>query len=175
MMLASWPEPPASLRDPELEEEMDLVFECVRAIREKRNANKIAAKQALAAVISARDDRSARLLEAGRGIIVSQANLSDLKIGNGLAKPSRSLTAESANATIWLPMGSDFDARRERELTRKEIEERRLRRERLQAQLSNSAFRAAKPELAAKLEEELRGLDGEIASLEAHRKEIEEL
>jgi valyl-tRNA synthetase len=175
IMISAWPELPVHLRDEVLEEEMDLVFECVAAIREKRNSNKISPKVALHAVISAKDDHVRKLLEEGRGILVSQAGLGDLRIGTYLTKPPRSLTAVSAHGTIYLPMGPEFDAGPEKNLTRKELIERMEKKERLQQQLGNTAFRLAKPDLVAKLEEDSKSIDEEVLRLESHLKELEEL
>jgi valyl-tRNA synthetase len=174
LIRAAWPECPPALRDADLEERQERVFEAVRAIREIRNRNGIAPKVPLAVAISAKDDHTAGLLRAGEGIVRAQANVGDLTVGVALPKPKFSATVVSESFTVYVPLEGKIDRKAEAERTRKEIEKARGQAAGLERQLANEDFRRHKPELAEEVEAKLQALRDRLAELEAHRLEIED-
>jgi valyl-tRNA synthetase len=173
IMTAAWPDPSDALLNPDLEKRMALVFEAVGILREVRNRNTIAPKIALTAVISAKDEATAALLKAGTEIIRDQANLDELSIGVGVAKPKFSATGASTHFTVYVPLEGKIDAKAEIERTKKETAKTREQIAQAEKQLSNEEFRKRKPELAQEIGEKLAALRTKLAELEAHLKELE--
>ncbi len=174
IMTAPWPELPEKFRDAKLEARMELVFECVTAIREKRNVHRVPSKKALSATFSVPSEDLRDLLEAGKEILRSQANLDGITIGIDVVRPKGSITAVTSRAAIYIPRDADFDTAGELARVEKDLENRRGRVERIRKQLSNDAFRKAKPGLVAKLEEEAGSMAGEVSRLEEHLAELQE-
>jgi valyl-tRNA synthetase len=171
LMTASWPEP--GPRDQGLERRMELVFEAVRAVREVRNRNSIPPKTALSGILSAKDEATAALLRAGADIVRSQANVDELSIGVGLAKPKFSGTAAGTAFAVYVPLEGKIDRKAEEERTRKELEKARGQAAQSEKQLANEEFRKRKPELAETVRENLEAARAKIAELEAHLKELQ--
>jgi valyl-tRNA synthetase len=173
IMTAPWPEATEKLRNPDLEERMALVFECVGVIREVRNRNTISPKVALSVVISAKDDFTAQLLKAGAEIIRDQANVDELSIGVNVAKPKFSATGAATRFSAYVPLEGKIDVKAEGGRTEKEIEKTREQIAQAEKQLSNEEFRKRKPEMAKEVEEKLAALRAKLSELEAHLKEIQ--
>jgi valyl-tRNA synthetase len=167
IMTASWPE--AGPRDEALEKRMALVFDVVRAIREIRTRNNIPPKTAVDVVVSSKEAEIAR---QGADIIRAQANVGELTIGADLPKPKFSATAATTSFTVYVPLAGKIDVAAEVERTTKEIESVKGQIAQAEKQLSNEEFRKRKPELAAEIEEKLKGLRSRLAELEAHLKDL---
>ncbi len=174
IMTAPWPEVPSRLRDENLEARMELVFECVTAIREKRNIHKVPVKKALNATFSVSKEDLRELLEAGKEILRSQANLDEVTIGVDLQRPRGVVNAVTSRVAIYIPRDADFDTAGEVVRVEKDLAGRQARSERIGKQLLNEAFRKAKPELVAKLEEEAGSLTEEISRLQENLAELRE-
>jgi valyl-tRNA synthetase len=170
---APWPEVPASLRRPDIEERLELVFEAVRLVRDVRGRNGISPKTPVAAVLSTRDERTAGLLRAGASILRAQANVEALEIGAHQAKPRLSATAAAGDFTVYVPLEGKIDVAAERERARRELERGRSQAAELERQLANEEFRRRKPELAEEVGAKLEALQAKVRELEAHLRDLE--
>jgi valyl-tRNA synthetase len=167
IMTAAWPE--AGTRDEALEKRMTLVFDVVRAVRDVRMRNNIPPKTALDVVVSSRD---AEVIKQGADIIRAQANVGELTIGADLPKPKMAATAAAEAFTVYVPLAGKIDMAAEVERTKKEIEAVKGQIAQAEKQLANEEFRKRKPELAAEIEEKLKGLKARLGELEAHLKDL---
>jgi valyl-tRNA synthetase len=173
LLTMPWPDADPKARDAGLERRMALVFEAVGAVRDVRGRNNIPPKTSLSAVVSAPDEATAALLRAGAGIIRDQANVDEISVGAGLAKPRFSATAARTSFTVHVPLEGKIDAQAETARTRKELENAAGQLAQLDRQLANEEFRKRKPELAAELEEKRAALRAKIGELEAHLRDLE--
>jgi len=173
IMTAAWPEADETLRNPDLEKRMALVFEAVGVVREIRNRNTIAPKVALSAVISAKDEAAAALLRTGAEIIRDQANLDELSVGVNVAKPRFSGTGASTMFTVYVPLEGKIDKKAEIDRTKKELEKSREQIVQAEKQLSNEEFRKRKPDLAREIDEKLAALKVKLTELDSHLKELD--
>ena len=167
IMEAAWPE--AGPRDEALEKRMSLVFDVVRAVRDVRMRNNISPKVALDVVVSSKD---AAIIKEGADVVRAQANVGELTIGADLPKPRFSATAASTSFTLYVPLEGKIVVAEEVERTKKEIDSVKGQIAQAEKQLSNEEFRKRKPELAAEIEEKLKGLRSRLAELEAHLKDL---
>ncbi|MDH4137772.1 MAG: valine--tRNA ligase, partial [Anaerolineae bacterium] len=121
LMMAPWPEPKES--DDEAEEEMGLVMEAIRAVRNARAEYGVEPGQRIEAIIAAGERYD--LLMSQRDILVSLARLDDqkLRLAHTLVrKPARALTLVVGGLEIYLPLAGMVDLAAERERLIKEIE-----------------------------------------------------
>ncbi|MFN3486578.1 MAG: class I tRNA ligase family protein, partial [Planctomycetota bacterium] len=173
LIVAPWPEVPASLRRPDIEERLELAFEAVRLVRDVRGRNGISPRTPVAAVLSARDERTAELLQAGAPIVRAQANVETLEIGARLPKPRLSATAAAGPFAVYVPLEGKIDVAAERERARRELERSREQAAQLERQLANEEFRRRKPELAEEVATKLEALQAKTRELEAHLRDLE--
>jgi len=173
LMTAAWPEANEKLRDPALEQRMELVFEAVGLVREVRNRNTISPKVPLTAVLSATNNAAAALLQSGAEIIRDQANLDELSVGVNVPKPKFSGTGASTSFAAYVPLEGKIDKKAEIDRTKKDVEKTREQTAQAEKQLSNEEFRKRKPDLAREIEEKLAAQRTKIAELESHLKELE--
>jgi len=174
LMREAWPEAESARRDAALERQMTLVQDVVKAARDVRKRYDIANSVALALKASAKDESSAKALRAGAETIKHLANLSTFDPGVGVEKPKRWASVMAGDVTVHFDVVGKFDPAKERARTEKQVAELRGQAEQIQGQLGNEKFRAAKPEMAAQLEDKLASLRGQIRELEEHLKELGE-
>jgi len=173
LMMAAWPEPRDT--DDEVEEEMSLVMEAIRAIRNARADYEVEPRQRIEAIISAGERHA--LLMSQRDVLVSLARLDDkkLRLAHTLVKkPARALTLVVGDLEIYLPLEGMVDLAAERERLVKEVEALSAVIVRSEGLLANEDFTrkapvqvvdrereklAANRERKAKLEERLRSLE----------------
>jgi valyl-tRNA synthetase len=172
LMTCAATDPDHTMRNEALERRMDLVFEAVRAVREVRNRNGLSPKTALSATLSAKDEATAELLRVGLPIVKDQANAGEVGVGVDLPKPRFAAAVVGAAFTVFVPLEGMIDVAAETARTEKELEKARAQAEQYGRQLSNEAFRAKKPALAAEIETKQADLKDRIADLETHLKEL---
>jgi valyl-tRNA synthetase len=121
LMMAPWPEPRDT--DDEVEEEMSLVMDTIRAIRNARAEYEVEPRQRIEATISAGERHA--LLMSQRDVLVSLARLDDkkLRLAHTLVKkPAQALTLVVGDLEIYLPLEGMVDLAAERERLTKEVE-----------------------------------------------------
>ncbi len=173
LIAASWPDVPASFRRPDIEERLELAFEAVRLVRDARRRNAISPKVPVAAVLSARDERTAELLRAGAAVVRAQAHVEALEVGARLPKPRLSATAAAERFTVYVPLEGKIDVAAERERARRELERGREQAAHFERQLAQEEFRRRKPELAEEIASKLDALRAKARELEDHLRDLE--
>ncbi len=121
LMIAPWPEPRET--DDKAEDEMGLVMDTIRAIRNARAEYEVEPGQRIEAIITAGERYD--LLASQRNILVSLARLDDkkLRLAHTLVKkPAKALTLVIGDLEIYLPLAGMVDLAAERERLTKEVE-----------------------------------------------------
>jgi valyl-tRNA synthetase len=172
LVIAPWPEPRET--DDEAEEEMSLVMDAIRAIRNARAEYEVEPGKRIEAIIAAGE--SYALLMSQRDILVSLARLDDekLRLAHTLVKkPAKALTLVVDGLEIYLPLEGMVDLAAERERLTKEVEALSAAIARSEGLLANEDFTRKAPvhvvdrereklvvnrERKAKLEERLKSL-----------------
>ncbi len=124
LIIAPWPEVDESLIDPQAEEDMGLIMELIRSIRNARSEYRVEPGRRIPAIISA-DGRRA-LVESQAPVIASLARLDAdrLEIAEGLAEaPSQAVALVVGGVTCYLPLAGLVNLERERARLREELAE----------------------------------------------------
>jgi valyl-tRNA synthetase len=168
--VAPWPGPLGQLRDPAVEEQIRLVQDVVRAIRDIRSQYNLVPSERLTASISAPAAVGATL-NANGGLICQLAGLGDLRIAENLAKPNKAATAIVEGTQVYVHNVIDPEAERARlEKHKQEIEQAK---KAVEGKLANANFVAkAKPEVVAQAREKLRQLQEQLQAVEGHLAEL---
>jgi valyl-tRNA synthetase len=158
------------LQAPEIEEQIRLVQEIVRAIRDLRSQYNLAPSAKLTVSIDASPARG-DALSANRGLICQLAGLGDLRIAENLAKPNNAATAIVEGTQVYVHNVVDPAAERTRLEKQKQEVEQALKG--VQSKLANANFVArAKPEVVAQTREKLQQLQEQLQAIERHLHEL---
>jgi valyl-tRNA synthetase len=145
-MIAPYPSSDKEAIDPEAEQEMGLVFEIVRAIRNARAEAKVEAAKWIEAIIAAGDAKLA--LEPLAPLIAALARTEPLTIlgrGEEKARPDKAKILVLGGMEVILPWVSMIDLGKERQRLEKEIEVTQARITRFEEKLRDEAFLAKAP------------------------------
>jgi valyl-tRNA synthetase len=171
LTVAPWPADLSHLQDPAAEEQIRLVQEVVRAIRDLRSQYNLAPSQKLTASINA-PQAVGEALRANGGLICQLAGLRDLEVAQNLPKPNRAATAIVEGTQVYVHDVIDPNAERARlAKQRQEIEQAK---KAVEGKLANANFVAkAKPEVVAQAREKLQQLQEQLAAVQRHLSELE--
>ena len=166
IMLAKWPEQEESLISAEIDKQMELTIEVIRAIRNLRSEMNVPLGKKAEVIICANNPEYTVYLKDGANYILSLASAESLSVEETLAaKPTQAATAVVHGIEIYLPLKGLIDldkeiARLEKELTKMEGEIKRI-----EGKLTNEGFVAKAP--AEVIEKEKEKLVKYQASKEA--------
>ncbi|CAA7599446.1 Valine-tRNA ligase [Acididesulfobacillus acetoxydans] len=171
LMLAAWPAGTAC-RDERGEEEMRLVMNCTKAIRNIRAEMNISPAKKAEAIIVVPDEESRRMLEAGREDLRQLAGVAKLDLVPELAgKVSQAAGAVLEGIQIYVPLRGLLDIDKEIARIEKEIAQTVQEEARLEKKLNNPGFVAkAPPEVVMKEREKLAAAGGRRQALEERLK-----
>ena len=147
IMVAPYPEAATQAEDSAAEEEIALVTEIVRAIRNIRAEFKVASRQPLEALVEAGPSRAVIAAEADT--IKSLAQVEPLRVlDDGAPRPPfhQTVTVVVRKATVYLPMGDVVDLMAERQRLEVEVASSRESIEHLDGRLSDPQFLAKAPQ-----------------------------
>jgi valyl-tRNA synthetase len=170
MAIATWPTNIGHLKNPAVEEQIRLVQEVVRAIRDIRSQYSLAPSEKLTASINA-PKVIGDAMNTNSGLICQLAGLGDLQIAENLPKPNNAATAIVEGTQVYVHNVIDPEAERARlEKQRQEIEQAK---KAVESKLANANFVAkAKPEVVAQAREKLQQLQEQLQAIEGHLAEI---
>jgi valyl-tRNA synthetase len=141
IMLQSWPEYISSLNDNIAVEQMSVVMDVIKAIRNIRGEMNVPPSRKAEIIIAANSEASYEALQAGLDYITNLAGASELKVEKTLAdKPENAMTAITQGIEVFIPLKGLIDI--DKEIARLEKEVAVLDKElaRVDGKLSNSAF-----------------------------------
>jgi valyl-tRNA synthetase len=168
--IADWPAHLGQLKDPAVEEQIRLVQDVVRAIRDIRSKHNLAPSEKLTASINA-PQAVGEALRLNLGLICQLAGLGELQVAENLPKPNNAATAIVEGTQVYVHNVIDPQAEHARlEKQRQEIEQAK---KTVEGKLANANFVAkAKPEVVAQAREKLQQLQEQLQAIEGHLAEI---
>ncbi|RJQ05187.1 MAG: valine--tRNA ligase [Bacillota bacterium] len=147
IVLAPWPAPSADLRDEALEEDMDVVLEVIRSIRNLRAEMNVPAGKRAPATLVASADKTSSALAKGLAFIKDLAYVSDLVVERELAaRPKDAAAAVTRGVEIFLPLRGLIDVEKEAERLAAELAGATKDLDRVRTKLANAEFVAKAPE-----------------------------
>jgi valyl-tRNA synthetase len=170
LVIAPWPAAMDKLADQEVEEQIRLVQDVIRAIRDIRSKYNKSPAEHLAASANA-PQAVASVLNARSGLVCQLAALSCFSAAADLPKPNNAATAIVEDIQVFIHDVIDRQAERVRlEKQKQEIEQMK---KGVEGKLANSNFVAkAKPEVVTQARERLAQLQEQLQALEKHLAEI---
>lgn len=171
LVVASWPESLALLKDPQVETQIQVVQGVVRAIRDLRSQYNIPPSARLKASAAA-PQATATVLSAGSDLVCQLAGLEAFSAAEGLAKPNNAATAIVEETHVYVHDVIDPEAERARLTKQKqEIEQAK---KGVEGKLANQNFvTRAKPEVVAQAREKLAQLQEQLQAVERHLAELD--
>lgn len=143
--VAEWPKVRPELSNQEASEQMKLLVEIIRSVRNIRAEVNTPMSKKIAMIINAHDEKILDTLETNKAYLERFCNPEMLTIGVGAAAPEKAMTAVVSGAEIYLPLQGLINI--EEEITRleKELEKLNKEVERVQKKLANEKFVAKAP------------------------------
>ncbi|WP_067617522.1 valine--tRNA ligase [Alicyclobacillus acidiphilus] len=173
LIVSAWPEPVASWRDRDAEQQIHLVMDAIRAVRNVRAELQVPPSQKVSMQIQCDTEADLRLFEQVRDYVIRFCNASDLELRVGGEAPQQSVTQVVTGARIHIPLEGLVDIEAEKSRLRKEEERLVGEVERIEKKLANDRFVAkAPPEV---VESERNKLRDYAAKLGAVRDRIKSL
>lgn len=143
--VAEWPKVRPELSNQEASEQMKLLVEIIRSVRNIRAEVNTPMSKKIAMIINAHDEKILDTLETNKAYLERFCNPEMLTIGVGVLAPEKAMTAVVSGAEIYLPLQGLINI--EEEITRleKELEKLNKEVERVQKKLANEKFVAKAP------------------------------
>ena len=168
IMVAPYPQPEPSRQDQQAEDEVSLVMQAIRAVRNTRAQLRIPANQRLEAVVEADGWRNA--VEEEAGVIRALSRVEPLRIvsaGSGEPAASRGVTLVVNPLVVRLALEGVVDVSAEQQRLQEELDSTRKNLQRVEQLVSNPNFRAkARPDVVETEEERLQSLTEQARRLE---------
>ncbi len=169
LTIARWPTGISHLAHPDVEEQIRMVQEAIRAIRDIRNKyNK--SSEVLTASANA-PKTTADVLNASADLICQLANLDTFRAAEGAAKPNNAATTLVEGTQVYVHDVIDPVAERARlDKQKQEIQQAK---KAVEGKLANENFvTRAKPEVVAQARDRLAQLQEQLQAVEAHLAEL---
>jgi valyl-tRNA synthetase len=138
--VAKWPEVDASLTDKQAAEEMKLLVEIIRSVRNIRAEVNTPMSKKVKMMVKAKDENINNILEKNRAYIERFCNPEELLLGTDLTTPDKAMTAVVTGAEIMLPLEGLINLDEEIARLQKEWDKLNKEVERVQKKLSNEGF-----------------------------------
>lgn len=171
--IAQWPIPVAEYTDHEAANEMKLLVEIIRSVRNSRAEVNTPMSKKIKMILKAKDGAILNTLEKNRGYLERFCNPEELTIGTEVDIPEKAMSAVVTGAEIILPLAGLININEEIARLEKELDKLNKEVERVQKKLSNEGFVKKAPEKV--IEEEKakeRDYSEKRAVVEARIKEL---
>ena len=140
IVVAPWPKSSAALIDSASEEQMEMIMEVIKAIRNIRAEKGVEPGRGISAVLHASPDAQA-VLRKNAGYIETLGRVEDLSIDDPNAeKPEKAVAAVAHGVEVFLPLAGLVDLDQEIERLKRELEGVRADLARSAQRLSNKGF-----------------------------------
>lgn len=143
---ASWPKADPALTDREAADDMKVLVEVIRAVRNIRSEVNTPLSKKVDMFLKAKDEKTLKTLEGNRGYIVRFCNPENLQIGLEVDAPEKAMTAVVTGLEIIMPLEGLINIDEEIARLQKEKEKLDKEVERVQKKLSNEGFVKKAPE-----------------------------
>ncbi|MCK8824428.1 valine--tRNA ligase [Fuchsiella alkaliacetigena] len=155
IMLADWVSAEEEKLDQQAEEQMNVLMDVIRAIRNIRNEMKVNPGREITAILHPRSADRAEILVNGREYIADLAKVSEMSIKEELKeKPTQASTAVTNGVEVILPLAGMVDIDKEIARLEEELEEVEFEINRAQGKLANEGFVNNAPEELVEKEKE---------------------
>lgn len=144
--IASWPQVDPALTDKEAADDMKLLVEVIRSVRNIRSEVNTPLSKKVDMFLKAKDENTLRTLESNRGYIVRFCNPENLEIGIEVNAPEKAMTAVATGLEIIMPLEGLINIDEEIARLQKEKEKLDKEVERVQKKLANEGFVKKAPE-----------------------------
>lgn len=144
--IASWPQVDPALTDKEGADDMKLLVEVIRSVRNIRSEVNTPLSKKVDMFLKAKDENTLRTLESNRGYIVRFCNPENLEIGIEVNAPEKAMTAVATGLEIIMPLEGLINIDEEIARLQKEKEKLDKEVERVQKKLANEGFVKKAPE-----------------------------
>ena len=169
LTVAQWPKGLDGLVNADVEEQIRLVQETIRAIRDIRN--KYNKSSEVLAASAAAPNATAEILNANADLICQLANLNSFQAAEGAAKPNNAATTIVEGKQVFVH--DVIDPAAERARLDKQKQEIQQAKKAVEGKLANENFVSrAKPEVVAQARERLTQLQEQLQAVETHLAEL---
>lgn len=146
IVTASWPTVNAELSDTQAAEDMKLLVEIIRSVRNIRAEVNTPLSKKINLILKAKDATIAQSLKDNSGYIERFCNPEVLTIGTDVEEPSQAMTAVVTGVEVILPLLGLINVEEEVKRLEKELDKLNKEVERVQKKLSNEGFVKKAPE-----------------------------
>lgn len=171
--VAAWPEVREDLMDEKAVEEMTLLQEIIRAVRNVRAEFNVPMSKPIELLIHTKDEAITAQLTAEKHYLEKFAHPETLVIGTDVTAPEKSISQVLSGVEIYLPLAGLIDIEAEIARLEKELEKLNKEVERVEKKLSNEGFMKKAP--AHIIEEEKRKGEDYKAKREIVKERIAQL
>ncbi len=144
--VAAWPTVNEELSDKQAAEDMKLLVEIIRSVRNIRAEVNTPLSKKVDLILKAKDEKVAVALTENSGYIERFCNPENLTIGTDVEEPSQAMTAVVTGAEVILPLLGLINVEEEVKRLEKELDKLNKEVERVQKKLSNEGFVKKAPE-----------------------------
>lgn len=152
IMLAAWPQYDEKWQAPQALEEMNLLMDVIRAVRNIRAEVNVPMSKKIELMIKPSGAKATAILKANEKYIVRFCSTSKLDIADDLSHPDKAMSAVITGAELYLPLAGLIDIAQEITRLNKELDHLNSEVERVNKKLSNEGFVSKAP--AKVIEEE---------------------
>jgi valyl-tRNA synthetase len=114
LIRAAWPTARPELRDEDLEADMVMLQDVIRAVRNVRKEKGIPDRRPVSVVISAPDGRTDTVIAEHRDFLIRMGHLDSVEHGVSVAKPHHCITTVVGTIEVFLLLGDVIDIESER-------------------------------------------------------------
>ncbi|OIK14359.1 valine--tRNA ligase [Bacillus sp. MUM 13] len=143
---AAWPEVNGELHDEEAAEEMKLLVEIIRSVRNIRAEVNTPLSKKIKLILKAKDEKALSTLKKNSAYIERFCNPEELTIGIDVEEPGQAMTAVVTGAELILPLQGLINVEEEIKRLEKELDKLNKEVERVQKKLGNEGFVKKAPE-----------------------------
>ncbi|MBE6183845.1 valine--tRNA ligase [Heyndrickxia ginsengihumi] len=143
---AKWPEVNQALHDEQASEEMKLLVEIIRSVRNIRAEVNTPLSKKIKLLLKAKDEQILQALKRNEAYIVRFCNPEELTLDTDLEAPEKAMTAVVSGVELFLPLEGLINIEEELARLQKELEKWTKEVERVQKKLSNENFTKKAPE-----------------------------
>ncbi|WP_100331742.1 valine--tRNA ligase [Bacillus xiapuensis] len=175
IVTASWPQVRSELSDEKAANDMKLLVDIIRSVRNIRAEVNTPLSKKIKLVIKAKDEEVLAVLEENRSYLERFCNPEELVLSTDAAAPEKAMTAVVTGAELFLPLAGLINIEEEIARLEKEWKKWNSEVERVQKKLSNERFVSKAPQ---KVVEEERAKENDYlekrAAVEARIKELKQ-
>ncbi|MBE6966578.1 MAG: valine--tRNA ligase, partial [Ruminococcaceae bacterium] len=175
IMISDWPKSDDALNFKTEEENMELLMQAIRAIRNRRAEMNVAPSRKAQLIVIPDDDKAKAIFETGTPFFIKLASASEVIMSDGVEDTSKMVSVVSQSAKLFIPMNELIDTEAELKRLTKEREKAEKDFNMINGKLSNAGFVAKAPANVVEAEREklekvkalLANIDESIAKLNA--------